>query len=117
MGKVRLTQHVEVVAGRPDRDSLHLTLSDGSERTVDHMLLATGYRPSVDQLPFLSDELRRRLADKDGYPSLDSCFESSVPGLYFAGRLADDSYGPICRFVSGAEPAARRLVTGIRRAA
>jgi cation diffusion facilitator CzcD-associated flavoprotein CzcO len=117
VGKARLTQHVEVVRATPDGGRLHLQLSDGSERAVDHLLFATGYRPHLDRLSFLSPELRRQVRDQDGYPKLDDCFESSVPGLYFVGRLADNSYGPICRFVSGAEPTARRVLTALRRAA
>jgi thioredoxin reductase len=116
VGKVGLTQHVEVVRATPGGDGLHLQLSDGSERAVDHLLFATGYRPHLDRLSFLSPGLRHQLQEHDGYPRLDDCFESSVPGLHFVGRLADDSYGPICRFVSGAEPSARRVLTAVRRA-
>jgi hypothetical protein len=89
---------------------LHLELSDGSSRLVDHLLLGTGFRPHVDQIDFLSPSIRGQIRDRDGFPVLDARFESSVPGLHFVGGLADRSYGPICRFVAGAAPTARRVL-------
>lgn len=117
VGQVRLTQQVEVLRAVPRGGCLDLRLSDGGERTVDHLVLATGYRPHLNSLPFLSPAIRQRLLECDGSPLLDGCFESSVPGLYFVGRLADRSYGPICRFVSGAAPTARRVLSAVRQAA
>jgi hypothetical protein len=40
---------------------------------------------------------------------LSSNFESSVPGLYFTGLVAANSFGPVMRFAFGAGFAARRL--------
>lgn len=117
VGQVQLTPHVEVIEAVPTGDRLHLRLSDGGERAVDHLLLGTGYRPNVDRLPFLDQSIRQHLRHRDGYPALDSCFESSVNRLHFVGGIADRSYGPICRFVSGAEPTARRVAAAVGRAA
>ena len=44
-----------------------------------------------------------------GSPVLSSSFESSVPGIYFAGVAAANSFGPVMRFAFGAGFAARRL--------
>jgi hypothetical protein len=46
----------------------------------------------------------------DGYPQLSAGYESSVPGLYFLGAPAAWSYGPLMRFVAGADFASRTLV-------
>jgi FAD-dependent urate hydroxylase len=116
-GHVRLTTNVEVIEAVPDGSGIHLRLSDGGERAVDHLLLGTGYRPHVDRLRFLDPSIRQQLRHRDGYPVLDSCFKSSVSGLHFVGAIADRSYGPICRFVSGAEPTARRVAAAVSRAA
>ena len=40
---------------------------------------------------------------------LSSSFESSVPGIYFVGIAAANSFGPVMRFAFGAGFAARRL--------
>ena len=40
---------------------------------------------------------------------LSSSFESSMPGLYFVGVAAANSFGPVMRFAFGAGFAARTL--------
>lgn len=114
VGSVTVTAPAEVRCAIPQAGSVRLMLSDGSERTVDHVLLGTGFRPHVDRVGFLTDPIRERLRHRHGFPALDGKFESSVPGLHFVGGLADRSYGPICRFVSGAGPTARRILTAVR---
>jgi hypothetical protein len=80
---------------------LRLKLSDGTQRLVDHLLLATGYRVDVSRYTFLAPELRSALRTREGYPVLKVGFESSVPGLHFLGTPAAGSFGPLCRFVAG----------------
>jgi hypothetical protein len=73
-------------------------------------MLGTGYRPTVHRLSFIASPIRDRIRlHHDGFPVLNRWLESSVPGLHFVGGLADRSYGPICRFVSGADVAARQI--------
>jgi thioredoxin reductase len=109
VGKVRITEHTWVTRADPQHGRLWLELSDGSARLLDHLFLATGYRPGLEKLPFISPSIRAQVAERDGWPVLNRWLESSVPGLHFVGGIADHSYGPICRFVSGAESAARQI--------
>jgi cation diffusion facilitator CzcD-associated flavoprotein CzcO len=113
-GRIPITAHTEVVLVNQRSDGLRLRLSDGSTREVDHLMLGTGYRPDVSQVPFLDPDLRRRIRVQDGFPALNQWFESSIPGLHFVGGLAGHTFGPICRFVSGARAAAQQVT---RRAA
>jgi hypothetical protein len=46
---------------------------------------------------------------------LSSNFESSVPGLYFAGVSAANSFGPVMRFAFGAGFAARTLTRALEK--
>jgi thioredoxin reductase len=109
LGHVRLTTHTSVLRATADGRGVRLELSDGSTRLVDHVLLGTGYKPSLQKLPFVAASLRDHVRHRDGFPVLNRWLESSVPGLHFVGGLADQSYGPICRFVSGADVAARQI--------
>jgi len=113
MGRVPLLlgytpQHAAVQDGRV---WLHLRSEDGDEREIltDHIIAATGYRVDVERLKFLSREIRSRLKNIQGAPVLSSTFESSVPGLYFVGVAAANSFGPVMRFAFGAGFAARNL--------
>src|SRR5208282_5506524 len=47
---------------------VRVRLSDGSERTVDHVLLGTGYRVDVSKYGFLSSELVQSMRCFKGYP-------------------------------------------------
>lgn len=90
-----------------------MTLDDGSTREADHILQATGYRIDISRYDFLSKAIVDHISTVDGYPSLDRRLESSVPGLYFVGAPAAWSYGPLIRFVAGAEFTSSILARGI----
>ena len=87
-----------------------LTLDDGSERRVDHVLLGTGYQVDISRYDFLPADLTPDVKQFDGYPRLASGFRSSVPRLHFIGATAARSFGPLLYFVAGTEFASRELV-------
>lgn len=80
-----------------------------SEFSADHIIAATGYKVDVARLPFLTERLRSGIKTTNGSPVLSSRFESSTPGLYFAGIAAASSFGPVMRFAYGAGFAARTI--------
>jgi FAD-dependent urate hydroxylase len=92
-----------------------LRLSDGAVHTADHVLLATGYRVDIARYGFLADSLLDGIDRVNGYPRLGPAFESSAPGLHFLGAPAAWSYGPLFRFVAGAEYASRQLARKLCR--
>jgi hypothetical protein len=93
------------------RVRMYLRSVDGAERQMlaEHIIAATGYRVDMERLTFLSREIRMLLKLGGGSPALSSTFESSVPGLYFAGLAAANSFGPVMRFAFGAGFAARTI--------
>ncbi|MFY9644126.1 MAG: NAD(P)/FAD-dependent oxidoreductase [Terriglobales bacterium] len=97
---------------------LHLRAADGSERDVmtEHIIAATGYKVNLDRLAFLTPEIRSRIKTLKGSPVLSSSLESSVPGIYFVGIAAANSFGPVMRFAFGAGFAARRLTEAMVKA-
>ena len=90
---------------------LRLVSMDGSTQLVeaDHVIAATGYRTDVHRLPFLSPALVERLHLIGKTPRLSVNFESSVPGLYFVGHASTTTFGPVMRFVSGADFTSHRI--------
>ncbi len=119
VGKVPLhlgctPQGAEVKDGR-----VHLTVQavDGSKREIvtEHIIAATGYRVDLERLKFLDPEIRSQLKTVAGSPVLSSTFESSMPGLYFAGVAAANSFGPVMRFAFGAGFAARTLTRALTK--
>ncbi|KIF07735.1 dimethylaniline monooxygenase, partial [Streptomyces sp. RSD-27] len=101
------------------RTRLGLTTAGGESVVLDtaHVIAATGFAPRLARLDLLDARLRSALAtvgDADT-PELGPGFESSWPGLFFAGLLTAPSFGPSMRFVHGAGFTAGRLVRGVRK--
>jgi hypothetical protein len=88
-------------------------LDGGDERIVDHVLLGTGYKVDITRYHFLARQTLESVQCVNGFPRLDTNFESSVPGLYFLGAPAAWSYGPLLQFVAGANFAARTMARHI----
>jgi cation diffusion facilitator CzcD-associated flavoprotein CzcO len=91
-----------------------LTLDDGTARTVDHVLLATGYRVDISRYAFLDRSMLAGIATAGGSPRLRRGFESTIPGLHFLGATSAWSFGPLFRFVAGVDHAARGLTDAVR---
>ncbi len=94
---------------------LGLSAKDGSKKEVsaDHVIAATGYKVDLERLKFLSPEIRTQLKGGEETLPLSSSFESSVPGLYFIGVAAANSFGPVMRFAFGAGFAARCVTNAV----
>jgi hypothetical protein len=98
-------------------DRIKVRLNDGSERTVDHVLLGTGYQIDVSKYDFLSPELAKAIGCFQGYPRLTEGLEASVPGLHFVGAPAMWSFGALMRFVVGTHYASGALMRYVARKA
>jgi cation diffusion facilitator CzcD-associated flavoprotein CzcO len=110
---ITLGRSVTSVAVAGDR--VKLKLDDGSGRTVDHVLLGTGYRPDISKYEFLSPEIGQRIACMNGYPRLEEGLATSVRGLHVLGAPAAWSFGPLMQFVSGTRYASRSLTRSIAK--
>lgn len=95
-----------IVQARVEGERVRVMSNDGVQRLFDHVLLGTGYRVDIKRYPFLSPQVLEQIECVDGFPVLDGGFETSLPGLHFVGAPAAWSFGPLMRFVAGAEFAA-----------
>lgn len=86
------------------------------EIAADHIIAATGFRPDLRRLPFLDSSLREQITHLEQTPRLSDNFETSVPGLYTLGLLAANSFGPLLRFMVGAEYTSPRLAAHLVKA-
>ena len=112
---IKITLGRRVIAATPAGNQLRLQLDNGTERVVDHALLATGYQVDISRYDFLSPALVAGLRSVRGYPVLERGFESSVSGLHFLGKPAAWSFGPLLGFVSGTEFASKELIRTVGR--
>ena len=115
IGKVDLREKQNVTALQAAGDRVDVTLANGEQLHVDHVLLSTGYRVDVQNLSMLDAQLLSQVKTYDGVPLLSHYFESSVPGLYFLGLSSVRTFGPLYRFVLGNKAAARRVTAAVAR--
>jgi FAD-dependent urate hydroxylase len=97
---------------RNGRAALRLRGAKG-ELVVDHIVAGTGYDISIDRLDFLEPGLRTEILRLQRAPALSATFESSTPGLRFVGPSSAMSFGPLFRFVVGADYTARVVSTSL----
>lgn len=116
--EVRLGQRVTAAHESGGRVRVETVGRGGEAATVetDHVIAATGFKATCDRLGLLAEDVRGGLAAvSDGSPAVGRDFESSVPGLFFAGLTTASGFGPAMRFVLGAGFTAGTLVRGVRR--
>jgi len=113
VGKVPLVLGVQLQSAEVVDAQVRLRLRDEQgnvrELRAAHVITGTGYKVNMDRLQFLSPEIRREIKVVAGSPVLSSSFESSVPGLYFVGLAANNTFGPLMRFAYGAGFTAERV--------
>jgi predicted ATP-grasp superfamily ATP-dependent carboligase/thioredoxin reductase len=101
----------------PDTAGVRLGLQDDSwgikEIAVDHVIAATGYRPALSRLSFLDPMIRASVQTVAATPDVGPDFQSSVPGLYFVGPSVAPTFGPVMRFVYGADFAVRAVTRAL----
>jgi thioredoxin reductase len=121
VGKVSLNLGLTItdVSVRNGRVNLQLVDGSGMQRIigVDHVIAATGYKVDLRRLSFMDADLQSGIRSVEHTPVLSSNFESSVPGLYFVGVTAANTFGPLLRFAFGAGFTARRISKHLSRSA
>jgi FAD-dependent urate hydroxylase len=116
LGRVPVLLGHTVRAARAEDGRVRLEMEnvDGPiELTCDHVIAGTGYRVDLRRLAFLEPALLARIRHVGQAPVLSPSFESSLPGLYFVGLAAANHFGPVMRFVYGANFTARRLTAAL----
>jgi cation diffusion facilitator CzcD-associated flavoprotein CzcO len=120
VGKVAMLVGYTPAEARLQDGKVHLKVVDQNGETreliADHVVSATGYRVNLERLKFLSPATRSKVKTIAGSPVLSSTFESTVPGLYFVGLAAANSFGPVMRFAFGAEFTARAIAKAVAKA-
>jgi thioredoxin reductase len=116
---VHLCCTLQSAEARNNQAHLRVRGADGRDQDMaaDHIIAATGYRVDLSRLGFVSADIRGKITTLEGSPVLSAGFESSMPGLYFVGVAAANSFGPVMRFAFGAGFAARRVTKALAASA
>lgn len=103
----------EVTSAVAAGDRVRVSLSDGRQLSVDHILMGTGFKIDVSKYEFLAPSLLERISRVNGFPLLNDGLETSVPGLHILGAPGVYSFGPLLQFVSGTHFASRSLLRSV----
>jgi len=121
VGKIPLNVDVRITEAKVFNGRVNLQLADsrGTQSTLvaDHVIAATGYRVDLRRLAFMDSDLQSAILSAEQTPVLSSNFESTVPGLYFVGTSAANTFGPLLRFAFGAGFTAHRLSRHLAKSA
>jgi hypothetical protein len=120
-GNVPVHPGCSVTAAEPAGSGLRLRVQrsgrpDWSLET-EHVICGTGFEVDLDRHPVLDPALLVLIDRVERAPRLSGRFESSVSGLYFVGAASAFSFGPLTRFVAGAEYTAPTLARRLARTA
>jgi cation diffusion facilitator CzcD-associated flavoprotein CzcO len=110
--RVKIWPHTELASCVQHNGELAVTLSNGETLTVDQLILATGYKVNIAQLPLLAaGDLLTQLETRNGFPVLDDHFETSLPGLFITSMPATQDFGPFFGFTISVRTSAKLIVS------
>jgi FAD-dependent urate hydroxylase len=109
--RVRVWPHTELAdCIQQENGELAIALTSGETFDVDNVILATGYKVSIANLPYLAvGNLFRQLETLKGFPVLDDHFETSVPGLFITSMPAAQDFGPFFGFTVSVRTSAKLI--------
>jgi cation diffusion facilitator CzcD-associated flavoprotein CzcO len=98
-----------------EKGELLVELTNGGRFFVDHVILATGYRVNIAQLPFLAaGNILTQLETRNGFPVLDHHFQTSIPGLFITSMPATQDFGPFFAFTIAVRASAKLICQAVK---
>jgi len=116
-GRLHVRPHTELVScEQQDHGALLVSLSNGEKVVVDKIVLATGYKVNISQLPYLAaGNLLEELRTQNGFPVLDDHFETSLPGLFITSMPATQDFGPFFGFTVSVRTSAKLICERLKQ--
>ncbi len=95
--------------------ALEVRLDDGTSLAIDQIVLATGYKVNVSQIPLLAaGNILPQLEIQNGFPVLDEHFQSNLPGLFFTSICAVQDFGPYFAFTVSVRTSAKLIGSALK---
>ena len=113
---VRLWPSTQVTSCDPlPNCELEVRLGTDDRIRVDHIILATGYRVDIAQVPFLArGNVLTRLKTRNGFPVLDKNLQTNIPGLFITSMPAVQDFGPFFAFTISVRTSAKLIGQALR---
>ena len=89
---------------------LAVGLDNGERLMVDHVILATGYKVKIDQVPLLAHgNILDKLLTRSGYPVLDEHLQTNISGLFITSMAAAQAFGSFFAFTISVRTSAKLI--------
>jgi thioredoxin reductase len=113
-GKVKVLPRTEIVRCVERNGDVIVALSDDREILCDEIVLATGYKVEIGRIPFLAaGNILPDMETRNGFPVLDTYFQTSVPGLFITSMPATQDFGPFFGFTVSVRASAKRICDAV----
>lgn len=91
-------------------------VSQKLNQSFDCIIACTGYKFKLSTFNFLSQTLKDKIKiNNNAIPSLNWSFETTFPGLYMIGGIAEYTHGPAVRFMMGCRQATLNVSRALTR--
>ena len=89
---------------------LEVELDSSEKIIVDHVILATGYKVDMKNIPLLnSGNILEKLKLKNGFPVLDNYMQTNIPGLFVTSMAATQDFGSFFGFTVSVNASANMI--------
>lgn len=89
---------------------LEIEISNGEKVIVDHVILATGYKVNMENIPLLnSGNILEKLKLESGFPVLDNYMQTNIPGLFVTSMAATQDFGSFFGFTVSVNASAKMI--------
>ena len=84
--------------------------------TADHIILATGFKVNIHNVPFLTEgNILSKLATNNDFPVIDEHFQTNLPGLFITSMAAGQDFGPFFGFTIAVRTSAKLIGKAISK--
>jgi len=84
--------------------------------TADHIILATGFKVNIHNVPFLTEgNILSKLAINNDFPVIDEHFQTNLPGLFITSMAAGQDFGPFFGFTIAVRTSAKLIGKAISK--
>lgn len=95
---------------------MEIKLDTGVTLIVDHIVLATGYKVNMDNMPFLKEgNILSLLHTEDGHPVLDEKLQTNIPGLFVTSMAATRDFGLFFAFTVSVNASAKIIGSAVMK--
>jgi lysine/ornithine N-monooxygenase len=95
---------------RIESGELKIMFDKAPNITADHIILATGFKVNVRNVPFLrAGNISAKLSVRNDFPEIDEYFQTNIPGLFITSMAAGQDFGPFFGFTIAVRTSAKLI--------